>query len=146
MYAVARLFWEMFAGVLGSHVQALRAILVRLGVVTALLGASMCVVQRHLKRLLAFSTISHVGLFVCGVAMLGSKGIAGVAVYIVAHGFTKAALFMCTGVLLHRFATVDEFDLHGKGRELPVLGVLVVAGAAVAGGDTAVHRLRRASR
>ena len=61
--------------------------------------------------------------------MLGSKAIAGAAVYIVAHGLTKGALFMCMGVLLHRFATVDEFDLHGKGRELPVLGVLVVAGA-----------------
>jgi multicomponent Na+:H+ antiporter subunit D len=129
VYAVARLYWVMFAGVLGPHVDALRAILVAAGVITALLGAWMCFVQRHLKRLLAFSTISHVGLFVCGVAMLGSKAIAGAAVYIVAHGLTKGALFMCMGVLLHRFATVDEFDLHGKGRELPVLGVLVVAGA-----------------
>ena len=129
VYAVARLYWVMFAGVLGPHVDALRAILVAAGVITALLGAWMCFVQRHLKRLLAFSTISHVGLFVCGVAMLGSKAIAGAAVYIVAHGLTKGALFMCMGVLLHRFATVDEFDLHGKGRELPFLGVLVVAGA-----------------
>jgi len=129
VYAVARLYWVMFAGVLGPHVDALRAILVAAGVITALLGAWMCFVQRHLKRLLAFSTISHVGLFVCGVAMLGSKAIAGAAVYIVAHGLTKGALFMCMGVLLHRFGTVDEFDLHGKGRKLPVLGVLVVAGA-----------------
>ncbi len=129
VYAVARLYWVMFAGVLGPHVDALRAILVAAGVITALLGAWMCFVQRHLKRLLAFSTISHVGLFVCGVAMLGSKAIAGAAVYIVAHGLTKGALFMCMGVLLHRFGTVDEFDLHGKGRKLPFLGVLVVAGA-----------------
>jgi multicomponent Na+:H+ antiporter subunit D len=129
VYAVARLYWVMFAGVLGPHVDALRAILVAAGVITALLGAWMCFVQRHLKRLLAFSTISHVGLFVCGVAMLGAKAIAGAAVYIVAHGLTKGALFMCMGVLLHRFGTVDEFDLHGKGRKLPSLGVLVVAGA-----------------
>jgi multicomponent Na+:H+ antiporter subunit D len=129
VYAVARLYWVMFAGVLGPRVDALRAILVAAGVITALLGAWMCFVQRHLKRLLAFSTISHVGLFVCGVAMLGSKAIAGAAVYIIAHGLTKGALFMCMGVLLHRFGTVDEFDLHGKGRKLPMLGVLVVAGA-----------------
>jgi multicomponent Na+:H+ antiporter subunit D len=129
VYAVARLYWVMFAGVLGPHVDALRAILIAAGVITALLGAWMCFVQRHLKRLLAFSTISHVGLFVCGVGLLGSKAIAGAAVYIVAHGLTKGALFMCMGVLLHRFATVDEYDLYGKGRKLPVLGVLVVAGA-----------------
>jgi multicomponent Na+:H+ antiporter subunit D len=129
VYAVARLYWVVFAGPLGPHADALRAILIAAGTITALIGAWMCFVQRHLKRLLAFSTISHVGLFVCGVALLGTKGVAGAAVWIVAHGFTKGALFMCMGILLHRFATVDEFDLHGKGRDLPFVGGLVVAGA-----------------
>jgi multicomponent Na+:H+ antiporter subunit D len=129
VYAVARLYWVMFAGPLGPHVDAFRAILIAAGVITALLGAWMCFVQRHLKRLLAFSTISHVGLFVCGVALLGAKGIAGAAVWIVAHGFTKGALFMCMGILLHRFATVDEYDLHGRGREIPFVGALVAVGA-----------------
>ncbi|MGZ4345039.1 MAG: complex I subunit 5 family protein, partial [Solirubrobacteraceae bacterium] len=81
VYAVARLYWVVFAGPLGPHVEALRAILIAAGVITALLGAWMCFVQRHLKRLLAFSTISHVGLFVCGLALLGAKGIAGATIY-----------------------------------------------------------------
>jgi multicomponent Na+:H+ antiporter subunit D len=129
VYAVARLYWVIFAGPLGPHVDALRAILVGAGVITALLGAGMCFVQQHLKRLLAFSTISHVGLFICAVGLLGAKGIAGAILYIVAHGLTKGALFMCMGVLLHRFATVDEYDLHGRGRDLPFVGVLVTIGA-----------------
>jgi multicomponent Na+:H+ antiporter subunit D len=129
VYAVARLFWEVFAGPLAGHLIALRAILVGLGVVTAVLGATMCVLQRHIKRLLAFSTIAHVGMFICGVALITSKGIAGVAVYLVGHGFTKAALFMCAGIFLHRFGTVDEFDLHGRGRRLPVVGILMAVGA-----------------
>ncbi len=129
IYAVARLYWQMFAGPLGPHADSLRAVLVALGVVTALLAAWMCVMQRHIKRLLAFSTVSHVGMMLCGVALLSAKGIAGVAVYVVGHGLTKAALFMCTGVLLHRFATIDEFDLHGRGREVPFVGVLFAIGA-----------------
>ena len=129
IYAVARLYWQVFAGPLNAHAVALRAILVGVGVLTALLGAGMCSVQRHIKRLLAFSTISHVGLFVCGLAMLDPKALAGVATYIVGHGLTKAALFMCAGVLLHRFATIDEFDLHGRGREIRGLGILMVCGA-----------------
>jgi multicomponent Na+:H+ antiporter subunit D len=129
LYAVARLYWEVFPGPLGTHSAALRAILVALGVVTALLGAWMCLMQRHIKRLLAFSTISHMGVFVCGVALLSAKGIAGVAVYVVGHGLTKAALFICAGVLLHRFATIDEFDLHGRGKEVPLVGVLLAVGA-----------------
>jgi multicomponent Na+:H+ antiporter subunit D len=114
---------------MGPHADALRAILIALGVVTALLGAFMCVMQRHIKRLLAFSTISHVGMFICGLGLLSAKALAGVGVYLVGHGLTKGALFMCAGVLLHRFATIDEFDLHGRGRAVPFVGALMVAGA-----------------
>jgi multicomponent Na+:H+ antiporter subunit D len=128
IYAVARLYWTVFAGALAPHAEELRAILIAFGTLTALWGATMCFAQRHLKRLLAFSTISHIGLLLCGIGVLSAKGLAGVAVYVVGHGLTKAALFMLTGVLLHRFATIDEFDLHGQGRQVPVAGVLFAVG------------------
>jgi multicomponent Na+:H+ antiporter subunit D len=128
VYAVARLYWTIFAGALGPHADELRAILVALGTVTALWGAIMCYAQRHLKRLLAFSTISHIGVFVCGIGFLTVHGVAGVAAYVIGHGFTKGALFMLVGVLLHRFGTVDEFELHGRGRELRLAGVLFAIG------------------
>jgi multicomponent Na+:H+ antiporter subunit D len=114
---------------MGAHAGTLRVILVALGVITALLGAFMCVMQRHIKRLLAFSTISHVGMFICGLGLLSAKALAGIGVYLVGHGLTKGALFMCAGVLLHRFATIDEFDLHGRGREVPAVGLLMAVGA-----------------
>jgi multicomponent Na+:H+ antiporter subunit D len=129
IYAVARLYWEVFADPMAAHAATVRAIFVGLGVATALLGATMCFQQRHVKRLLAFSTISHIGMFICGVALLTAKGVAALAVYVVGHGLTKAALFMCAGVLLHRFATIDEFELHGRGRDVPVVGVLMGVGA-----------------
>ncbi len=128
VYAVARLYWTIFAGPLGPHADELRAILVALGTVTAVWGAVMCYAQRHLKRLLAFSTISHIGVFVCGIGFLTVRGVAGVATYVIGHGFTKGALFMLVGVLLHRFGTVDEFDLHGRGRGLRLAGVLFAVG------------------
>src|SRR5437763_3075263 len=129
VYAVARIYWTIFAGPLGPHVEELRAILTAFGTLTALWGAVMCFAQRHVKRLLAFSTISHVGMFLCGIGLLSAKGLAGVATYVVGHGLTKAALFMLSGVLLHRFATMDEFDLHGRGRELrPIVGAMFALG------------------
>lgn len=124
IYAIARLYWTIFAGPLGPHTEELRAILVALGTLTALWGAVMCFAQRHLKRLLAFSTISHVGLFICGLGLLSSQALAGTATYIIGHGLTKGALFMLVGVLLHRFGSVDEYDLQGKGRQLPLVGAL----------------------
>src|SRR5436305_10149349 len=128
IYAVARLYWTIFAGALGPHTVQLRAILIAFGTVTALWGGLMCFSQRHIKRLLAFSTISHVGMFLCGVGLLSARALAGVATYVIGHGLTKGALFMLSGVLLHRFGTVDEFDLHGKGRVLPLAGVLFAIG------------------
>ena len=75
VYAVARLYWA------GVRRAARRRTPPRCGrsssrsaCVTALLGAWMCTMQRHIKRLLAFSTISHVGLFVCGIALLSAEG------------------------------------------------------------------------
>src|SRR5205823_6442451 len=128
IYAVARLYWTIFAGPLGPHGVQLRAILIAFGTVTALWGAVMCFAQRHIKRLLAFSTISHVGMFLCGLGLLSAKGLGGVATYVIGHGLTKAALFMLAGVLLHRFRTIDEFDLHGAGGVFPLVGVLFAIG------------------
>jgi multicomponent Na+:H+ antiporter subunit D len=133
VYAIARLYWTIFAGPLGPHAVSLRAILIGFGTVTALGGAVMCFTQRHVKRLLAFSTISHVGVFLCGLGLLSGAGLAGTAVYIVGHGLDKAALFMMVGILLHRFGSLDEFELRGKGRALPLVGVLFgIAGLVLA--------------
>src|SRR5438270_4528263 len=128
VYAVARLYWAIFASPLAAHAEELRALLIAFGTLTALWGAVMCFAQRHLKRLLAFSTISHMGMFICGIGLLSAKGLAAVAVYVVGHGLTKAALFMLAGVLLHRFRTIDEYDLHGQGKALPLTGVLFALG------------------
>jgi multicomponent Na+:H+ antiporter subunit D len=138
IYAIARLYWSIFASPLAAHAAELRALLVAFGALTALWGAVMCFAQRHVKRLLAFSTVSYVGVFLCGVGLLSATGLAAVAVFAVGYGLTAAALFMLSGVLLHRFATVDEFDLHGKGRELPRAGLLFAAGALVLSGIPAV--------
>ncbi|MFB7511240.1 proton-conducting transporter transmembrane domain-containing protein, partial [Streptomyces broussonetiae] len=88
----------------------------------------MCWQQRHLKRLLAFSTIGHVGLFLTGAALLTSASTAGTALYVAAHAGVKAALFATTGVLLDRHGSVDEHGLYRRGRDLPLVGALFALG------------------
>jgi multicomponent Na+:H+ antiporter subunit D len=131
LYAVARVYWTAFDGALSPDAAALRPILIWIGVATALVGAAMCLQQRHLKRLLAFSTVSHVGLFLICLGLLEHSGLAAAASYVLAHAFAKAALFMCVGILLHRFTDVDELALRGCGavdRTMKFVGVLFVAG------------------
>jgi multicomponent Na+:H+ antiporter subunit D len=136
LYAVARVYWTVFSGSLASQVGALRPILVWMGVVTALVGAVMCLEQRHLKRLLALSTVSHMGLFLIGVGLLTELGLAGTATYVISHGLAKAALFMAVGMLIHRFAEVDELRLRGRGRQARMFyaGAIFVAGGLLIAG------------
>ncbi|MFI0154649.1 complex I subunit 5 family protein [Streptomyces lydicus] len=134
VYGTARVYWTVFAGPGGIPAPDAHRALLALGVLTAVLGAVMCWQQRHLKRLLAYSTVAHTGLFLIGLAVLTPEGIGGVALYVLAHAGVKAALFACVGVLLDRFGSVDEHELHGKGRELPwVAGMFGIGGLALAG-------------
>ncbi|MFG3227133.1 complex I subunit 5 family protein [Kitasatospora sp. NPDC048194] len=129
LYGVARIHRVVFAGAGGLPDAVVRDTLLAVGVVTALVGAAMCWEQRHLKRMLAFSTVGHVGLFLIGAALLDPAGLSGAAVYVAGHAGAKAALFGLTGVLLDRYGSVDEHGLHGRARELRLPGVLFVLGA-----------------
>ena len=128
LYGIARVYWSMFGQALG-HRAAISHLFLALGVLTAVVGALFCVRERHIKRLLAFSTISHAGVFLAGIALLTPLGLAGAAVYVAAHGLVKAALFLCAGIVLHRLGSVNETWLHGRGRRLRVTGVVFTLAA-----------------
>jgi multicomponent Na+:H+ antiporter subunit D len=132
LYGVARVFWTVYGETL-PHDDIRRTFIV-IGAVTAIVGAAMCVTQRHLKRLLAFSTIAHMGLFTMGFAVLTSDGAGGTAVYVLGHAGVKAALFLIAGLLLDRYGTIDELELHGVARDQRVIGALFfLAAFALAG-------------
>jgi multicomponent Na+:H+ antiporter subunit D len=123
LYAIARVYWSMFGDALG-HRAVITGTFLALGLLTAVAGALFCFRERHLKRLLAFSTISHAGMFLTGIALLTPLGLAGAAVYVAGHALVKASLFLCVGIVLHRLGSVNETWLHGRGRRLRVTGVV----------------------
>ena len=128
LYGIARIYWSVFGAAIG-HRAAISDVFLVLGVLTAVVGAMYCFRERHVKRLLAFSTISHAGMFLAGFSLLTPLGLAGAAVYVAGHAFVKGALFLCAGIVLHRLHSVNETWLHGRGRKLPVTGVLFTAAA-----------------
>jgi multicomponent Na+:H+ antiporter subunit D len=133
IYAVARIYWTVFDGVLGQFDHGIRDVLLGVGLLTAVLGAVMCGLQRHVKRLLAYSTIAHAGCFLIGVALLTPDGLAGTAVYVLAHALAKGALFLVGGILLVTRGNIDELQLFGWGRRLrPAAVAWFVAALALA--------------
>jgi len=113
---------------------ALPALLIGLGCFTALLGGWMALLQRHLKRMLAFSTISHAGIMLTGLGALSVDGTGGMLVYVVGHGLVKGALFMVAGILLATQASIDEIALRGLGRGIWPAGIaMALAGLLLCG-------------
>lgn len=131
-FALARWWWVVFAGAVDGH--AVGAVLLGFGAVTAVLGALMCTIQRHIKRLLAYSTVSHAGIMLCCVGLMGSEGLGALGLYAAGHALAKGALFLTSGSLLNRFGTVDEHQLHGRARGRWGTGaVFVLGGLGLAG-------------
>jgi multicomponent Na+:H+ antiporter subunit D len=134
LYAIGRVYWTTFEGALGAFHADIRVALLVLGAVSALLGAVMCVLQRHLKRLLAYATISELGCVLMGVALLTPDGAAGAALTVISHGLAAGALFFAAGLLLIVLGDVDELVLYGKGRRLPFVALAwLLATIALAG-------------
>jgi multicomponent Na+:H+ antiporter subunit D len=131
---VVRVVYGVFGGPVSEHAHATRLVFVVAGLTTAVLGAVMAHAQDHLKRMLAFLTIAHVGLFLAGVAMLSAAGVGAIAVYVVADGCAKAALFACVGIVQRRLGHVRASALRGRGRELRFTGAAFVLAALISTG------------
>jgi len=111
-----------------------RGALIWIGAATAVIGALTAWTQRHLKRLLAFSTIAHLGIMLTGVATAGGIGQAGLLLYLVGHGLVKGSLFMVAGMLLALRGSADEIDLYGKAKRLWPVGVTMALAGLLLGG------------
>jgi multicomponent Na+:H+ antiporter subunit D len=133
LFALAKIVTEIFAGD-AAVIAIFKSFMLWLGLATAIIGGAMAWAQRHLKRMLAFSTIAHMGIMLTGLASLSSAGTAGFLLYIVAHGCVKAALFMVCGILLALCASGDEIVLYGKGNALWPAGLAMGLGGLLLGG------------
>jgi NADH-quinone oxidoreductase subunit M len=104
-------------------------VVVVLAVVSVLYGALLAIGQSDLKRLIAFTSISHFGFIVLGIFAMTSSGQAGSVLYMVNHGFSTAALFLAAGMFIARYGTSRIADYGGLQRVTPLLaGSFLVAG------------------
>lgn len=133
LFGVARLYWAVFSPSpeIGAVV---RTLFLGMGCAGAVIGGLMAVAQRHLKRLLAFSTISHAGIMLIALSLLNQTGLAGMFVYIVGHGLVKGAMFMVAGILLAELASIDEIGLRGLGKDIWPVGVAMALGGLLLAG------------
>ena len=131
LFGLFRVWYTVFSGLAGGPGPRMRAVLLGLGIATAVLGAVMALAQTQLKRMLAFVTMSHLGIYLIGAGLLTSLGLAGASLLVIGDALAKSALFLGVGVVQHQRATVSELKLRGRGRGLAVTGVTIALGALV---------------
>jgi NADH-quinone oxidoreductase subunit M len=102
-----------------------------MAVVGILYGAIVAIGQRDMKRLIAYTSISHFGLIALGIFVLTSQGQSGATLYMVNHGFATGALFLIAGFLIVRRRSNLISDYGGVQKVAPLLaGLFLIAGLA----------------
>lgn len=124
-YAILR-YYQIAVGALGPVFP--QTTLLIFGVLSLLLAALYLFGQRNIKRMLAYSSVEHMGILAIGVSFGAPIAFAGVLLHVLAHAAAKGTAFMGAGTLVHKFATKELSGMRGGIRALPWSGpALLVA-------------------
>ena len=96
-----------------------------LSVIAIVYGALVAMMQRDLKKLVAYSSVSHMGFVTLGIFSQEQIGIDGAIVQMFSHGLITGALFLCVGIVYDRTHTRLFADLGGFAKRMPVYAVLL---------------------
>lgn len=104
-------------------------VVMTLAVISVIYGALLAIGQQDIRRLIAYTSISHFGFIVLGIFAMTSQSQAGAALYMFNHGLSTAALFLVTGFLISRRGSKLIDDYGGVEKVAPVLaGTFLLAG------------------
>jgi multicomponent Na+:H+ antiporter subunit D len=108
VYAMVRLF-SLFGPEFYSEISFLIAYI---GVATVVLGTLLALAQKDLKRMLAYSSISQIGIIVTGIGIGTDLALKGALFHVLNHALMKSGLFLCAGVMIHQSRTRDISKLR----------------------------------
>jgi hydrogenase-4 component F len=105
------------------------ALFILFGLLSLGVSAGFILVQRDIKRLLAYHSIEHVGIIATGIGIGGALGTYGALFHVFNHAVTKSLLFFAAGDVVKRYRTSDMHLIRGAARALPWAGSILIVGA-----------------
>ncbi len=109
-------------------------LMIVLAVIGVLYGAAVTLRQTDLKRLIAYSSVSHMGYVLLGIFALGEVSLVGASLQMVSHGIITGLLFAMAGLVMHNTGERDLRKLGGLARQIPIITVIFsIAGLASLG-------------
>lgn len=120
VFAIIRLTYYSFGTefLRGTWVQNM---VMALAMFTAVYGCSRAVKESHIKRRLAYSTVSNLSYIIFGVTIMTPLGLVGALCHLVCHAVMKICSFMCAGAFMHQTGKKYIFDMDGLGWKMPVI-------------------------
>ncbi len=129
-YGMIRVCVSMFPGAAQAYAQPL----IILALIGILYGAAVTLMQTDIKRMIAYSSVSHMGYVLLGIFALGEVSLTGAALQMFSHGIVTGLLFAMAGLVIHNIEERDLRKLGGLARQVPVIVVVFsVAGLASLG-------------
>ncbi|HEY7349274.1 MAG TPA: NADH-quinone oxidoreductase subunit M [Ktedonobacterales bacterium] len=122
-------FIRFCVGLLPAATHTLVPLMEILAVISILYGAAQALVQPDFKRLIAYSSISHLGVVILGIFALNSQGLEGGVLQMVNHGITIGALFLIAGYIEARTGSRKLEDYGGQALRWPLLSVVFLIAA-----------------
>ncbi|PZS16534.1 MAG: Fe-S-binding domain-containing protein [Acidimicrobiales bacterium] len=116
-YGIVRFDFQLFP----KAAVTLAPVLLTLAVIGIIYGAVVAAAQKDLKRLVAYSSLAHLGFIVLGTFAFTNQGISGGVLQMLNHGLYTAALFLLVGMIYERRRTWQIPDLHGLQRPAPIM-------------------------
>lgn len=116
-------------GLFPEEFQSISGFIALLGVINLLYGAFLAFIQKDFKMVLAFSSISHMGIVLIGLGAMNEAGIQGAIFQVVSHGLISALLFYLIGVMYERVGTTMIDRLGGLAKVMPLTAGFLLAGA-----------------
>ena len=115
-------------GIFPEQFETLSVLIAVLGVINLLYGAFLAFIQTDFKMVLAYSSISHMGIVLIGLAAMNEAGVQGAIFQVVSHGLISALLFFLVGVLYERTDTSLIENLGGMAKGMPIAAGFLLAG------------------
>ena len=127
-FGMLRYCFELFP----SGAKYFTPLVITLAVIGIIYGAIVAIGQQSMKRLIAYTSVSHFGFIALGIFVMTTQGVSGATFYMVNHGFATGALFLLAGFLIARRGTDRIADYGGVQKVAPLLaGLFLISGLAM---------------
>ncbi|MBD1383231.1 NADH-quinone oxidoreductase subunit M [Metabacillus arenae] len=115
-------------GFFPNEFEKMSIVLILLGLINLLYGAFLALIQHEFKLVLAFSSISHMGIVLMGLGAMNEAGVQGAIFQVVSHGLISALLFFLVGIITTRTGTTNLSKLGGLASNMPYTAGFLLAG------------------